>query len=127
MTFSEYVPKDKFDFKAVDHAKCIGFPTLNPILPKLLMWLQDLNWPVAGSVASLLADADEEILPHIRKVLSSNDSIWKYSVLTVLVPNLDPQFAKELTADLIMLADHPSDEDRRENVDRAAKELLGSQ
>jgi len=118
------VPKDKFDIAAVERARSVGFPALTEVLPRLLVWLQDCNWPVAEPVASLLPDAGIEILPHLREVLSSDDGAWKYSVLTLLVPDLDPQIIAGLTDDLARLATHPTAEDRAEGVDQAARDLL---
>jgi len=125
MNLANCVPKNKSDFAALDQANRVGFPALNPVLPELLVWLQDMNWPVAERVAALLSGAGEEILPHIRSVLSSNDSAWKYWVLTELVPNLDVHVFSELTSDLVKLAESPAGEDREESVDEAARRLLG--
>ncbi|MFJ6211704.1 DUF5071 domain-containing protein [Lysinibacillus sp. NPDC092081] len=48
-----------------------------PLLPNLLEWIQDMNWPVASSILELLLTFPEEIVPHVQNVLSSDDENWK--------------------------------------------------
>ena len=67
MTLTDCIPTDKFDHEAVERASALGYPGINPILPDLLIWLQDRNWPVAEDVARLLEWADVEIAPPYRR------------------------------------------------------------
>ena len=57
MNARECIPKDKHDLLALERARELGFPLLNEIIPDLLEWLQDGNWPVARPTATLLAEA----------------------------------------------------------------------
>jgi len=68
MNIRDYIPKDKVDTRAVARAAALGFPALNPILPDLLAWMQDLNWPVSRDLAPLLATAGVEIAPSLKSV-----------------------------------------------------------
>lgn len=126
MNLRNCVPQDKFDLAAVARAKQTGFPAINPILPELLLWLQDINWPVANEVVDLLSGSDAEIVPAIRVVLQSDDAVWKYWVLNKLCSRLTSLVLAELIPDIARLANDPTEEDRSEDVDAEAKVLLGS-
>lgn len=41
----ELLPKDKFDLERATALVSTGYPTVAPILPDILGWLQDGNWP----------------------------------------------------------------------------------
>jgi hypothetical protein len=119
------IPKNKHDKASLGKARLVGFPGINVILPQLLEWLQDRNWPVAYEVLDLLSNADEEIVPHIRAVLGSNDGGWKYSLIAIgLISKLSPNIRKSLRADLQRLVDHPTENDVREEVDLISREIL---
>lgn len=119
------IPKNKHDKESVDKARLVGFPGINVILPQLLEWLQDRNWPVAYEVLDLLSNADVEIVPHIKTVLASQDSGWKYSLITIgLISRLPPSIRELLRADLQRLVDHPNESDVREEVNLTSREIL---
>ncbi|MHA3916746.1 DUF5071 domain-containing protein [Halovulum sp. GXIMD14793] len=124
MSYDTCIPKDKFDLEALARAKMLGFPELDPAIPALLEWLQDMNWPVANDVANLLAGAGPAIVPHIRFVLSSDDAVWKYWVLSTLLPKLDPSISTDLIPDIARLANRPTEDDKREDVDVVARGLM---
>jgi len=120
------IPKDKFDTAAIKRASQIGFPILNPILSDLLGWVQDANWPVAPHTASLLSTAGVEILPHIRAILNSEDGVWKYWTIELVVTNLSSGVQIELRDELARLAGHPTKDDQLEAVDVAARGILNA-
>ena len=37
---------DKTDAAAASKVVAIGFPSVEPVLPRLLEWLHNMNWPV---------------------------------------------------------------------------------
>ena len=47
-------PRDKFDLDAVAALAGVDGATLRPLLPDLLAWLQDANWPIAAPLADVL-------------------------------------------------------------------------
>lgn len=118
------IPRNKHDLLAIEHAKGAGFPALNEVLPELLAWLEDANWPVALPTASVLAGAGSEIVPPIRDILKGNDSIWKFWVIDLLVRHLKPDVQSELRADLLHLANEPTADEKLEEVDCIAREVL---
>jgi len=126
MNIRECIPEDKHDIAAIDRARLVGFPLLNQILPELLVWLRDSNWPVAVETASLLSEANVEITPHIKVVLDSEDGIWKYWTLKLVVSNLSFDVLGELRGELVRLANYPTQNDRLEEVDIVALEIVAA-
>lgn len=124
MDLTECIPKDKFDSDAVKRAAALGYPDLNPILPDLLVWLQDINWPVAPEVAVLLSDAGTAIAPHVNAILNSTDGPWKYWVLSELGASLNGNVWSLIEADVKRLAETPTPDDRDEEVHLVAAEVL---
>ena len=124
MKHADCVPKTKFDTAAVARAKAVGFPALDPVVPDLLPWLKDMNWPVAPALAELLTQAGPVIIPSLRSAFASDEAVWKYWLLTELCPHLAPSTLIELSPDLKHLSTHPTEAERSEHVDQAAKALL---
>ena len=120
------IPKDKHDLQALERAKELGFPSLNEVLPELLEWLQDGNWPVAQPTAALLSNAGHEIIPHIKDILAGEDGSWKYFLLDLLIRNLSPDLLSELQSDLVRLANQPTHGDKYDEVDIQAREVIAA-
>ena len=118
------IPKDKFDTEAIELARQIGFPALNPILSDLLEWVQDANWPVAAETAALLSNAGLEIVPHIKAILHSDDGTWKYWTLDLVVRNSSLDVLWELRNDLMRLTESPTQDDKTEDVSAVALCIL---
>lgn len=95
-----------------------------PLLPGLLEWIQDMNWPVAKSVLELLLTFSEEIVPHVQDVLSSNDDNWKYFILNDLVRNLPIESRVQFREYLIRVSEAPTNNELAEGLDETAKDIL---
>lgn len=110
---SEYLillPLNKFDFEAVAKCEQMGFPTLKPIAPHLLTWLQDYNWPIAPKVAELLLLAGPLITDEVRTILEGKDDFWQYWVLQVLISKWENAWIEPIRPELerlSMLSDFP--------------------
>lgn len=126
MSLSDCIPKDKFDTEAVARAAALGFPAINPILPDLLVWMQDLNWPVALDLAPLLATAGREIAPLIKTVFAGDDFIWSYALIAGLLPDVNDEVWALLRDDLRVLAMQPTPEQKREELNDIAAEILAA-
>ena len=87
------IPKDKFDIEAVEHLNNLSADEVIPLLPELIVWMQDMNWPVAKRVVELLLKYPNEITPLIDDVLASDDDMWVYWCLAKLVQKL-PFYSK---------------------------------
>jgi len=124
LSLNACIPKTKHDIYSVLRAQTLGFPAIRPILPELVQWTQDANWPVFPNVAKLLATAGPEIVPLIADVFESNDGTWKYFILERLYPLLAEDNVTALEPAIRRLAVSPTEQDRVEEVDSAAKAAL---
>ena len=51
MDIKALIPKDKSDIETAETLSNHSFKEVQPIIPDLLEWLQDGNWPVSKTVA----------------------------------------------------------------------------
>ncbi|BBB61832.1 hypothetical protein UNDKW_3559 [Undibacterium sp. KW1] len=75
-----------------------------PILEGLFIWLQDINYPIARLIADFLVTVGDPLIPHIKKILRSNDQPWIEFVLDYVVAQLAPEHIHALKAELNQLA-----------------------
>ena len=118
------LPKNKFDFESVQQLKKLDKSELSPLLPDLMEWLQDMNWPIAAEIAELLLTCPNEIVPLIQEVLSTNDDVWKYWCLECLVKKLPAEVKLKLKQDLVRIAETPLPGENLEGLDNTANEIL---
>lgn len=90
--------------------KEIGFPRVKNVIPELLVWLQDMNWPGAEIIAELLLSADNGVIKHVKEILLTDDDIWKYWVLERLVAKWNKEWIKQLEPELLNLTQKNDDE-----------------
>ncbi|RBL80386.1 hypothetical protein DDE05_51620 [Streptomyces cavourensis] len=79
------VPTHKHDLLGAEIIVASGYPAVHAQLPALLVWMQDINWPVARVLAPFLASIGAPLADHVRTILASDDPIWTYNVLAYLV------------------------------------------
>jgi len=119
----ELLPKDKHDIERATALVSNGYPTVAPILPDLLEWLQDGNWPVAYVIGPFLASIGKPLTEEVRRILQSQDQLWKYWILLDVVSH-SPELATALHPELVKIAEGAAvDEDEKE-VKEVAKEIL---
>jgi len=99
------IPKHRHDHEFVGTLRAIGFPALNPVLPEMLDWTKDMNWPVANPICGILTSAGPEIAVEIRKILSSGDHEWIWFIVSSLLPNLKIEIQKDILPDLVSYRD----------------------
>ncbi|HEX9002117.1 MAG TPA: DUF5071 domain-containing protein [Blastocatellia bacterium] len=119
----ELLPKDKFDLERATALVSTGYPTVAPILPDILGWLQDGNWPVAKVLAPFLASIGAPLAEEIRRILQTQDHLWKYWVLLRVIAH-SSELATTLHPELLKIAEsNPVDKDEKE-VKAIAREIL---
>lgn len=64
------IPKDKHDIAAVEFLKAADTEVVIPLLPELLEWVQDMNWPVAEPMVELLLQYPNELTPLVDEVFA---------------------------------------------------------
>jgi hypothetical protein len=123
-SFKEFLPRDKFDIERVQKLKELDKNNVIPLLPGLLEWIQDMNWPIAIEIADFLITFPEEITPLIKNVLSTNDGEWKYWCLSYLVRRIPLEYRKLFLNELNKIVESPSLEEKLEELDELAAEIL---
>jgi hypothetical protein len=102
----------------------LGYPGVAPVLPDLLDWLRDANWPISPAVARFLVSIGAPVFPFVREVFAGTDGMWKYWCIERFVRALPRAAAESFRPDLQRLAYHPTAGDRSEEVDERAREAL---
>ncbi len=120
----EYLPIHKSDTLKIEELAKIGYPFYKPILYELFEWIQDYNWPVAQKIVPLLCKAGEDIIPVIKKILMTDDDVWKYWVLSQVIDKMPIEFIIILKEDITKIEKAPTDGEKYDEVDIVAKELL---
>ena len=117
------LPEDKTDTDKAEAIIALGYPAVEPVLPILLEWMKDLNWPVAQTLWPFLASIGAPLAPYIRPILKTNDDLWKYWIVICVVAE-----SKELTLALVpeleRLAVSATDGEREEKLDELAQNML---
>jgi len=118
------LPKDKFDTDKVKGIVALGFPAVEPILPALLEWMQDINWPVARALQPFLTSIGGPLAPCVRRVLETDDDVWKNWVLQYIVME-SPELQTILRPDIERLANCPTSGEQAEELDLLARQIVG--
>lgn len=118
------LPSDKFDTARAAVVSEMESSTVEPILPVLLEWLQDMNWPVAQVLSPFLSSIGRPLAPHIRRILATNDDIWKHNVIACVVAK-SSELAEDLRMELSRIATFPTPGEVAENVSQLSKTVLG--
>lgn len=100
-----------------------GYPAVAPILPELLEWLQDCNWPVSRVLAPFLASIGSPLIPHIQRILDTDDEIWKYWMISVIMRD-SFELASAFRDELERLVLSPTECEAREELNEVAQEVL---
>ena len=70
----DLLPRDKFDLAGARVLVSLGYSAIEPVLPALLEWLQDCNWPVSRPIGDFLVTIPEQTAPLIWNVLRGDDT-----------------------------------------------------
>ena len=122
----QFLPRHKSDIERARAAVALGYPAVAPILPDLLEWLQDCNWPISRPIGDFLASIPEAVAPHIWNVLRGDDLIWKYWCIVRLISTMPSHVAEQFRAELTRLSEQPAPREREEELDEVAAEALQS-
>lgn len=123
---SEYLPRDKGDFERVNKLADLDKSIIVLLIPNLLEWLQDINWPIAMKVSGLLLKYPKETIPYVKQVLSTNDDIWKEWCLVYFVEKLPQELKIDFINDLKRILCSPTAGEKLEGVNETAEMILKS-
>jgi hypothetical protein len=118
-----FIPRDKHDIERAEAAVKAGYPAIAPILPNLMEWLQDMNWPVAGVLAPFLASIGAPLIPHIRKIFTTDDKIWKRWIISQILDE-SREVAEAFRDELERIAYSPTEQEVLEELNEVAQFTL---
>ncbi|MGE7841653.1 DUF5071 domain-containing protein [Lysinibacillus sp. NPDC093712] len=124
--YEGFLPRNVYDVEKVPEIKKLDRDTQTSLLPDLLVFTQDMNWPVAPGILEILLTFPEEIVPHVQDVLSSNDDNWKWFLLHFLVINLPVESKVQFKDYLSKVAENPTKMELAEELDEIAKGILAT-
>ena len=120
----DLLPRNKQDMERAQAIAALNYADTVQFFPELITWLQDINWPVAQVIAPYLAQAGLSSVPAIRRVLQTDDHIWKYWVLSAVVAEASPEVAITLKSELERLVTSPSTDEIAEGIHQIAQEIF---
>lgn len=88
----------------------IGYPRIRNIIPDLLEWISDLNWPGAKIIFELLLSVENatligEIKNALRLAKSQNDYIWIATIKELIrVKGIDDSFLSPEMKEILKLS-----------------------
>lgn len=124
MDINDLIPKNKGDIKTAEKLQDYGYDVIKPIIPELLTWIQDMNWPVAGTVANYLESVSEHLTDEIVCILRGTDEVWKYWCVKVFGLDTEKSIAPKLMAEFKRIATNPTQQEIDEEVQELTIELL---
>ncbi|KAH7379778.1 hypothetical protein BKA64DRAFT_236214 [Cadophora sp. MPI-SDFR-AT-0126] len=123
------LPKSKMDTEAIEHIAHLDAYTLEPLIPDLLGWIQDANWPISWPIVELLRKHSSIVVEPARKILrdeagEKDDGEWKHNCLTSLVAEMDREHKMLLKEELVRMAKFPTPDEKEWETADAAREIL---
>ncbi|MDE7282673.1 MAG: DUF5071 domain-containing protein [Lachnospiraceae bacterium] len=120
------VPKNKFDFSGMEELMKLSDEEIEPVIPDLLAWMKDMNWPVAKEMSALLALHQESLIPHIIEILQTVqcECDWKTNIIYDLLPLLDEKYLLMLKPALERIMKNPTEGELDEGTNIQAENIL---
>ena len=112
------IPKNKFDFTPFPALMEVSEDKVRTILPELLSWVADMNWPVAAAMVEVLARFPESVVPLVKELLkpTETDEERKYFTIVGLIPALPTNTQEQLGESIKRILDAPTDGEVRGGV-----------
>lgn len=79
----------------------LGPLKLSNKINELLVFMQDINWPAASNVASLLNLFGDSIIPHIIPIFEGDDLVWQLWILSCIVQNWNSSSISKIRIELV--------------------------
>jgi hypothetical protein len=117
------LPATKYEVEKAEALVALGHERVLSVMPAVLEWTQDSNWPVAQVLQPFLAAIGSPLAPFVREILAEGDDVWKYFLLLHVVAK-STDLANSLRDDLERLVTNPTDGEVKEEVSLVAKGIL---
>lgn len=120
------IPKDKFDLTPIPTLMEIGEDEIRPILPDLLSWTADMNWPVATEIVKVLVRFPNSVIPLIKGILkpTETDEDWKWFIISGLIPEFPISSQTLLTEDIERIINNPTEGEIFSEVPEQARDYI---
>jgi hypothetical protein len=105
------LPTNKHDHFAIEHISTLPDSEIAPLLPEILTWVQDTNWPISRTVSTFLLQHPTRIVEPVRHILQSDDAEWIYNVLGI-IEQLPKEVQKALKVEVERVALRPTEEEK---------------
>ncbi|WP_033541571.1 DUF5071 domain-containing protein [Planococcus sp. CAU13] len=118
------LPRNKYDVEQAKKLKDLDRSQVLLLLPDLIGYTQDINWPVAPIVVETLLTFPTEIIPSVQAALAEDDDNWKWFLLNYLVSKLPLDSKFHFKGYLIRVAETPTESEMAEELDHLSKSIL---
>lgn len=126
MEKKDHIPQNTCDIAAVKRLRQLPFESVSEDVTVLLEWLQDTHREVAPGIAEYFVPHVNEIVRELLFILETDDGMWKYFVIYILIAQSKEKLAPDLIKALKRIAAYPSEIDAEDAVDEAAKDVLAN-
>ena len=100
------MPKNQDDAEAARALVQLGYPTVEPILRDMLLWLRVAKSPVADIFAKFFAELDPPPIELLAKQIGTSSETLRNGILNILQA-WPREAVQQLNLQLTMLATHP--------------------
>nr|WP_314490432.1 DUF5071 domain-containing protein [uncultured Chryseobacterium sp.] len=121
MNINKLIPKDKGDLLAAYRLEDYTYEQIKPIIPKLMEWLQDMNWPVAGIIGENLLRFQDHLEDEIMYVLNTNDTTWKYWIMAIFGKSTKSKVVQDR---ILQIATDPTLSEINDEINLIAIEII---
>ncbi len=118
------LPRSKFDFESIERLKTMNCQDVLPLVPFLIGWMQDQNWPIAQPMGEFLSTFGKDIIPEIKWIFEGNDDLWKFGCICGILDQLSNDMIEPLVPFLKRFAENPTDEEIENDIHTVSKERL---
>ena len=122
----DLVPKNISDFSGIEELRKLSDEEIASVIPDLLAWMKDMNWPVAKEMPDLLAPHQRVLIPHVIEILQPEQSEcdWKTYIILFLLPLLNEKYLLMIKPSLERIVKNPTRGELSEETNMAAEDIL---
>src|SRR6187402_1597422 len=118
------VPINKFDTEFIKQLRGANVDDIRSIVPELLEWMQDGNWPTSEYIMEYFSPRINEVKDEIIKILLGDDEMWKYWILLGLIYHSPTRPNDEILSTVKYLRDNATIQEKEAGIDILSIEIL---
>lgn len=118
------IPKGKEDTNFINVLKMKSISEIRDLIPQLLEWMQDGNWPQAPLIADYFSPYINEIQEELISILRGDDAMWKYWILHSLILHSEITPSQKILLEVKNVYLNATPHDKEAEVDIIASEIL---